>query len=122
MAIISKKKKIFQISDRLRVYLGKYDREIDLPIYYSDLLRYENSIPLYDKEGNDTFWETVFFHQADMGQIYDSLKNVYAILKASGDLSVMEHLNIDRVDLCIYGNTQPFRIRVVNQINDNFDF
>ncbi len=122
MAIISKKKEIFSISKWLRTYIRKYDREIDLPIYYTDLVRYDNSIPLYDKAGNDTLWETVFFPQADMDQIYKALKKVYAIMKADGDLSVMDHLTIDRVDLCIYGNTQPFRIRVVNQINDNFDY
>ncbi|WP_462252200.1 hypothetical protein [Ekhidna sp.] len=122
MAIISKKKEIFQISSVLRSYIKKYDREIDLPIYYSDLLRYDNSIPLYDKAGNDTLWETVFFPQSDMSHINASLKKVYAIMKADGDLSVMDHLIIDRVDLCAYGNTQPFRVRVVNQINDNFDY
>ena len=122
MAIISKKKEIFPISDELRDYIKKYDREIDLPIYYGDLIRYDNSIPLYDKTGNDTLWETVFFPQADMDHIYAALKKVYAIVKADGDLSVMDHLIIDRVDLCAYGNTQPFRIRVVNQINDNFDY
>ncbi len=122
MAIISKKKEIFPISKALRSYIKKYDREIDLPIYYSDLLRYDNSIPLYDKIGNDTLWETVFFPQSDMAHINASLKKVYAIMKADGDLSVMDHLIIDRVDLCAYGNTQPFRVRVVNQINDNFDY
>ncbi|MEP0986741.1 hypothetical protein [Ekhidna sp.] len=122
MAIISKKKEIFPISKPLRAYIKKYDREIDLPIYYSDLLRYDNSIPLYDKVGNDTLWETVFFPQGDMDHINASLKKVYAIMKSDGDLSVMDHLIIDRVDLCAYGNTQPFRVRVVNQINDNFDY
>lgn len=95
---------------------------MDLPIYYDDLLRFDNSIPLYDKEGNDTLWVTVFFPQSDMDNIYVALKKVYAIMKADGDLSVMDHLIIDRIDLCTYGNTQPFRIRVVNQINDNFDY
>lgn len=122
MAIISKKKEIFPISKTLRAYIKKYDREIDLPIYYSDLLRYDSSIPLYDKTGNDTLWETVFFAQSEMEHINSSLKKVYAIMKSDGDLSVMDHLIIDRVDLCAYGNTQPFRIRVVNQINDNFDY
>lgn len=122
MAIISKKKEIFPISKSLRDYIKKYDREINLPIYYGDLLRYDNSIPLYDKTGNDTLWETVFFPQGDMEHINASLKKVYAIMKADGDLSVMDHLIIDRVDLCAYGNTQPFRVRVVNQINDNFDY
>lgn len=37
-------------------------------------------------------------------------------------MSVMEHLYVDRVDLCTYGNTQPFRVRIVNKINDNFDY
>ncbi|GAB4234926.1 MAG: hypothetical protein Tsb0034_08850 [Ekhidna sp.] len=122
MPIISKKKEIFPISHSLRSYLKKYDREIDLPIFYRDLLRYDNSIPLYDKTGNDTLWETVFFPQGDMEHINASLKKVYAVMKADGDLSVMDHLIIDRVDLCAYGNTQPFRVRVVNQINDNFDY
>ncbi|MEO9485836.1 MAG: hypothetical protein ABJG47_20430 [Ekhidna sp.] len=122
MAIISKKKEIFPISNALRAYIKKYDREISLPIYYTDLLRFDNSIPLYDKSGNDTLWETVFFPQGDMEHINASLKKVYAIMKADGDLSVMDHLIIDRVDLCAYGNTQPFRVRVVNQINDNFDY
>lgn len=122
MAIISKKKEIFPISKTLREYIKKYDRGINLPIYYGDLLRYDNSIPLYDKSGNDTLWETIFFPQGDMEHINASLKKVYAIMKADGDLSVMDHLIIDRVDLCAYGNTQPFRVRVVNQINDNFDY
>lgn len=29
---------------------------------------------------------------------------------------------MDRVDLCTYGNTKPFRVRIVNRINDNFDY
>ena len=122
MAIISKKKEAFPISKTLRSYLTKYDREMELPIFYSDLLRFDNSIPLYDKTGNDTLWETIFFPQSDMGHINLALKKVYAIMKADGDLKVIDHLIIDRIDLCTYGNTQPFRVRVVNQINDNFDY
>ncbi|MBC6400004.1 MAG: hypothetical protein GDA37_03140 [Ekhidna sp.] len=122
MAIISKKKESFSISNHLRSYINKYDREIHLPIYYSDLIRYDNSIPQYDKFGQDTLWETVFYPQGDMSDIYASLKKIYAILRADGDLSVMDHLVIDQVNLCVYGNTKPFRIRVVNQINDNFDY
>jgi hypothetical protein len=37
-------------------------------------------------------------------------------------MSVMQHLYVDRIDLCTYGNTQPFRVRIVNRINDNFDY
>ena len=122
VAIISKKKIPYPISDNLRSYLKKYERLIPLPLRYSDLLRYNNSIPLYDRHGNDTFWETVFYPQDEMSDIHLGLKKFYAIIKADGDLGVMDHLFVDRVDLCVYGNTQPFRVRIVNQINDNFDY
>lgn len=122
MAIIDKKKNIYKISKRLRGYLTENDRGIKLPIKYQDLLRYDNSIPLLDKNSKDTLWESVLYPQDDMKHIHYSLKKIYAILRADGDLSVMEHLFVDRIDLCIYGNTQPFRIRIVNRINDNFDY
>ncbi|UII29171.1 hypothetical protein LVD15_12295 [Fulvivirga maritima] len=122
MALISKKKKTYTVSPQLHEYLKENDREIDLPISYADLQRYNNSISLLDKNDKDTLWETVFYPQADMVHIHDSLKKIYAIIKADGDLSVMQHLFVDRIDLCVYGNTQPFRARIVNQINDNFDY
>jgi hypothetical protein len=122
MALISKKKIIYPISEHLKNYLVAYGREVSFPIHYKDLLRHSNSIPLYDSKGNDTLWETVFFNESDRDQIHYDVKVIYALLKAQGDMSVMHHLYIDRIDLCIYGNTQPFRIRVVNKINDNFDY
>jgi hypothetical protein len=122
MALISKKKIVYPISERLRGYLVKYGREVDIPIHYKELLRYSNSIALYDFKGNDTLWETVFYDEGDREEIHYNIKKIYAILKADGDMSVMEHLYVDRVDLCTYGNTQPFRIRIVNKINDNFDY
>lgn len=122
MALISKKKIIYPISDGLRRYLVKYGREVDIPIHYKELLRFSNSIALYDYKGNDTLWETVFYDESDREEIHYHIKKIYAILKADGDMSVMEHLYVDRVDLCTYGNTQPFRIRIVNRINDNFDY
>ncbi|MEM7549970.1 MAG: hypothetical protein AAF363_09855 [Bacteroidota bacterium] len=122
MALISKKKVPYKVSRHLRKYLKSYDREVELPIEYPDLLRYNNSIALRDLKDKDTFWETVFYAQDEMDEIYNSLKTIYALMKADGDLSVMDHLFIDRVDLCVYGNTQPFRVRIVNRINDNFDY
>ncbi|MGY6520584.1 MAG: hypothetical protein ACXIUD_02585 [Mongoliitalea sp.] len=122
MALISKKKLIYPISPGLRAFLVKYGREVNFPIHYGDLLRYNGSIPLYDFKGNDTLWETVFFAESDREEIHYSVKKIYAILKAEGDMSVMDHLYIDRIDLCVYGNTQPFRVRIVNRINDNFDY
>ncbi len=122
MAKIHQKKIPYQISEGLREYLSKYGREINLPILYSDLLRYQDAITLYDKFGNDTLWISLLYTQDDMNHIHESLKEIYAILRANGDLSVMQHLYIDRIDLCLYGNSKPFRIRIVNKINDNFDY
>ncbi|WP_026951591.1 hypothetical protein [Algoriphagus mannitolivorans] len=122
MALISKKKLIYPISAGLRKYLIKYGREVDIPIHYHELLRYTNSIALFDSKDQDTLWETVFYDQNDREEIHGNVKKIYALLKAGGDMSVMDHLYIDRIDLCIYGNTQPFRVRIVNRINDNFDY
>lgn len=122
MALISKKKRIYPISHGLRRYLIKYSREVDIPIHYHELLRYSSSIALYDSKEQDTLWETVFYDQSDREEIHLNVKKIYALLKAGGDMSVMEHLYVDRIDLCVYGNTQPFRVRIVNRINDNFDY
>ncbi len=122
MAFITKKKIAYKVSENLRHYLEKYAREQPLQVAYEDLLRYDNSMPQYDFKGNDTLWETVLYSQSEQEHINYALKNIYAIMKADGDMSVIDHLFIDRVDLCVYGNTQPFRVRVVNRINDNFDY
>jgi hypothetical protein len=39
-----------------------------------------------------------------------------------GDLSVVDHLYVDRIDFCSFGNSLPFRIRIVNSINENPDY
>lgn len=122
MAIISRKKIPFKISSDLREYLKKYKRAVSVPIEYNDLLRYDNAIPLYDNKGKDTLWETVFYPQEEMKDIHLALKKIYSEIKSAGDVNVMKHLSVDRVDLCVYGNTKPFRVRIVNRVNDNFDY
>lgn len=122
MALITKKKKIYIISPFLREYLETYGRSENVGINYNDLSRYTSSIPLYDRNGIDTLWETVFYSENEGKYIHDALKKIYAILKADGDVSVIEHLYVDRIDVCVYGNTKPFRVRIVNRINDLFDY
>lgn len=122
MALITKKKIPFKISARLRKYLEKYGRTVNLPLKYADLKRFDSRIILYDKKGKDTLWETVYYPQSDLQEIYENLKVIYADLKTDGDASVIKHLVVDRVDICTYANTQPFRIRITNRINDNFDY
>lgn len=122
MPLISKKKLVYAIGEPLRAYLSQYNREHALPIQYADLLRYDNSASLFDKRDRDTLWETVYYPAGETDDILLALKTIYAILKADGDMSVTGHLAIDRVDLCSYGNTVPFRVRVRNLVNDNFDY
>ncbi|HEY9300993.1 MAG TPA: hypothetical protein VIQ31_32435, partial [Phormidium sp.] len=110
MAFISKKKTVYKIAPNLREYLVKYGREVKLPISYDDLIRYDNSITLYDKQGKDSLWETVFYQPSEIQDIYYNLKVIYAELKTNGDLSVTRHLSVDRVDVCVYANTLPLRV------------
>jgi hypothetical protein len=79
-------------------------------------------MPLLDKNNNDTLWETVTYPQSDLAEIYHNLKEIYADLKTDGDASVIKHLVVDRVDTCTYANTSPFRIRIINMVNDNYDY
>jgi len=122
MGAIRFKKPIFPVSDQLRNYLIATNREIDGPIGYQDLLRFNSSISLFDKKGADTLWETLIYAESDRQYIHEALRKFYALLKVGGDLSVIEHLYIDRVDYCLYANTHPIRVRIVNRLNDLFDY
>ena len=121
MALITKKKLLYPINEALRAYLEEHERNSDA-IDYEELTRYTSAIPLYDSSGVDTLWETVLFSPSDMDSIHLQLKLVYANLKAAGNIDVIKHLFIDRIDLCPFGNTKPYRVRIVNRINDNFDY
>ena len=112
----------YQISERFRYYLRSFGREYPLPINYQALEHFQAAAPLYDEEGNDTLWESVVYHPNEMDTLSKGLKEVYAILKAGGELAAMEHLYVDRIDYCVFGNSKPFRIRIVNSRNDNQDY
>ena len=118
---ISKKKPIIPISDRLRDYLFKHDRAADIPIHYDDLKGARGSFPLLDKKDKDTLWETMVYDPDRMQELSRGLCVIYAQLRTAGDMSVMEHLYCERIDYCTFGNSNPFRIRIVNRLNDNYD-
>ncbi len=117
----SRKKPMFAVHDLLRAYLKNHGREVKLPVSYTDLLRITYSIPLLDKKGNDTLWETVVYDMRDWEYIREGLVKMYAILKTEGDLTYTKHLDVARIDYCSFGNSNPFRIRIVNKFNDNYD-
>lgn len=119
---ISKKKQHYDVGAGLEKYLRKYTRMVEIPLTYSDLLRYDSAFPLKDSKGEDTYWLSVIYGPFDREQIYSALTRMYAILTADGEYSAINHLVIDRVDFCEFGNSKPFRIKVQNTLNDNHDY
>lgn len=120
--IISRKKPIYPVGEHLLRYLKHYGRMVVCHVQYKDLLHFRNSFPVYDRFGKDTLWESVSYSPEDMEHLNKTLTGMYALLKTGGDMSVMEHLYVERVDYCTFGNSKPFRVKIVNNYNDNFDY
>jgi hypothetical protein len=119
---VQMKKPSIPISETLRAYLRRYKRERELPVTYQRLRRFTESAPLTDSTGRPTLWETVVYDQLEMESLQEGLKRLYALLRVDGDLTFMNHLYVDRIDFCAFGNSAPFRIRIVNAYNDNPDY
>ena len=90
------RKPSFPINAPLRSYLARCRRELEIPVTYARLENFQESLPLADANGRDTLWETVLYSPNEMEALKVDLKYVYALLKVHGDLSVMDHLYIDR--------------------------
>ena len=112
---------MYPVNTALRNYLKLHGREVKLPVSYSNLLNYTWSTPIRDKYGKDTLWEKLSYDSRDWEYIRDGLVKIYAILKTEGDFSFISHLDVARIDYCTFGNSHPFRIRIVNKFNDNYD-
>ena len=79
---------------------------------YTDLLRYTDALPLIDKHGNDTLWATCTYGHGEEAAIYGGLTRIYTQLKAAGDQAITDHLHVERVDYCTFGNSNPFDFSV----------
>lgn len=119
---ISKKKPSFPIGQALDIYLKRYNRNVSLPVFYEDMLRFSDCTPVYDNHGKNTYWESVIYDGSLQVEILTGLKEIYALLKTDGDLEIIRHLSVSRIDYCLFGNSKPFRIRIVNELNDNHDY
>lgn len=118
--LMSKKKPAFPITEQLSRYLTEHSRNVKIPIFYDDLLRFQGSIEIYDKDGNDTLWVSTYYAEHERDEIELSLKKVYTILHADGSDSIIPFLNVDAIDFCTFGNSKPFRIKIRNVLNDNY--
>ena len=119
---ISKRKITYAVSKPFKKYLKRYFRELSLPVSYDTLKHFSFGIPVLDKEGKDTLWETVFYNPTLTDEIHAALKRVYTLLKSSGHTQAEQHLHIERIDYCLFGNSKPFRIKIVNNYNEVYDY
>jgi hypothetical protein len=100
--------------------LINYSRSLKIPLQYDDLLRYSGLVPLENEKGEPTLWYRVIYDSSDMDYLYEGLVEIYRLLISDG--SKVAHLRVDGVDFCGYGNSKPFRIKILNQLNDNYDY
>lgn len=114
------RKPIYPVSEKLQTYLRKYNRLTDISFVYDDLMRFEDFIILYDKEGRDTHWLGVYYSASEQIEIEDNLNRIYTLLHSDGNLDALPYLKVDSIDYCTFGNSKPFRIRVRNILNDNY--
>ena len=119
---ISKRKPSYPVSDKLNIYLSRYKRNVRIPIFYEDLLRFQGSIVVYDEDDNDTLWIRVYYNEFDREEIDLSLKKIYTILHSDGNEDTIKFLNVDAIDYCTFGNSKPFRIKIRNILNDNYTY
>lgn len=120
MIEITRRKNFIPVTEGLIEYLDQFGRCDALPTTYNDLRNFSESYPLYDKEGNATYWSSVLYPREVQQEIYPKLTSIYSLLR-TGDFHAVPHLYVERVDYCEFGNSRPFRVRVVNQYNDNYD-
>ncbi|MCG8480298.1 MAG: hypothetical protein MI724_14480 [Spirochaetales bacterium] len=119
---ISKKKATYPVSTMFDEYLDHYHRKAPFSMAYSDLLDYMESYPMQNDAGEDTYWDWVIYPQREWEILARELTKIYAWLKTPDDPGFTDHLYISRVEYCNFGNSKPFRVRVVNRYNDNHDY
>jgi hypothetical protein len=117
---IEYKKPFYPIKNSLRQHLKRFLRQAELPFSYEDLTRYNDLLPILDADGKETLWYSVLYSPEENAAIRRDLLRGYQLLVGSGD--VTRHLRVDSIQYCSFGNSKPFRIKVVNEINDNHDY
>ena len=120
--MISRRKETYPVSPSLLQYLHHFGRRAEIPLVYDDLQRFTTSMPYENPSGRETLWLTVAYPPEVMAELQPQLTRIYAMLKIGGDLSRTEHLKVERIDFGDFGNSRPFRIRIINSFNGNADY
>lgn len=117
---IHQRKPIYPVGAALAEYLAQFERADKLPVTYADMRRYDGLLPTLDAQGKETHWNTVIYRPGERDDLHDRLVETYQLL--IGDGRFVEHLSVASIDFCVYGNSQPFRIKIINRVNDNHDY
>jgi len=117
---ISQRKAFYQVGPELTGFLAEFGRSIEFPPAYDMLSEFNGMFPCQNPDGGDSLWKTVTYDPERTKDLNKDLSRIYTQLK-TGKNDSPEHLYIERVDYCEFGNSKPFRIRVVNHFNDNYD-
>lgn len=120
--LISQKKPFFSLTESFINYLKFFNRWVDTPISYSDLLRFSGSVSVYDQNDKDTLWVRVYYTDSEREGIDYDLKKIYTLLHSDGNEQSLPYLNVDAIDYCTFGNSKPFRVKIRNVLNDNFTY
>ena len=119
---ISLKKPSYPVSPLLKAYLKKFNRTSRLPIFYDDLLRFQGSVEVFDKNDKNTLWIRTYYSESERVEIDLNLKRIYTTLHSDGNQKIIPFLNIDAIDYCTFGNSKPFRVKIRNILNDNYAY
>ncbi len=120
--LLSKKKPVFPVNEKLTTYLKKYRRDSRITVSYDDLLRFQGAVTVYDKDDEDTLWIRCYYPDHERENIDRDLKHIYDVLHSDGRDQSLEFLTVDAVDYCTFGNTKPFRIKIRNVLNDGHTY
>ena len=76
--LMSKKKPTFPINGMLDAYLKNYNRNTKISLYYDDLLRFQGSVTVYDKNDEEADFEkrfSFYYDYAGSSQLIGSQKD-----------------------------------------------
>ncbi len=119
---ISKKKPSYKITNQLKTYLKRYERDVEISITYDDLLRFSGGIEIFDKDDKDTLWLSVYYNEFERKEIDQSLKHIYSKLHHDGKDFISKSLIVESIDFCTFGNSKPFRVKIKNILNQNYTY
>ncbi len=117
--VITHKKPSYPISAELMKFLKRYNRMTETQLLYEDLLRFSGGLDVLNEDGESTLWLNVYYPEHEFAEIENRLTKIYTLLHSDGDVASLKHLKVEYIHFCTFGNSQPFRIRIRNILNDN---